>query len=75
MHTAFILGSLSIRYSGLLIFLAALCAVCTLLALRSASGRPLAPALYLCTLTVILALPLSRVQEAFERLDKYVFNP
>ena len=28
-----------------------------------------------CHLRVNLALPLSRVQEAMERLDKYVFNP
>ena len=28
-----------------------------------------------CHLRVNLALPLSRVQEAFDRLDKYVFNP
>lgn len=28
-----------------------------------------------CHLRVNLALPLSRVQEAFHRLDKYVFNP
>ena len=27
-----------------------------------------------CHLRVNLALPLSRVQEAFHRLDKYVFN-
>ena len=27
-----------------------------------------------CHLRVNLALPLSRVQEAFDRLDKYVFN-
>jgi cystathionine beta-lyase len=27
-----------------------------------------------CHLRVNLALPLSRVQEAFARLDKYVFN-
>ena len=27
-----------------------------------------------CHLRINLALPLSRVQEAFERLDKYVFN-
>ena len=28
----------------------------------------------LCHLRINLALPLSRVQEAFHRLDKYVFN-
>ena len=27
-----------------------------------------------CHLRINLALPLSRVQEAFDRLDKYVFN-
>ena len=27
-----------------------------------------------CHLRINLALPLSRVKEAFERLDKYVFN-
>ena len=27
-----------------------------------------------CHLRINLALPLSRVQEAFQRLDKYVFN-
>ena len=27
-----------------------------------------------CHLRINLALPLSRVQEAFRRLDKYVFN-
>ena len=27
-----------------------------------------------CHIRVNLALPLSRVQEAFERLDRYVFN-
>ena len=27
-----------------------------------------------CALRINLALPLSRVKEAFERLDKYVFN-
>ena len=27
-----------------------------------------------CHLRINLALPLSRVQEAFHRLDKYVFN-
>ena len=27
-----------------------------------------------CHIRMNLALPLSRVQEAFERLDKYVFN-
>jgi len=27
-----------------------------------------------CHVRVNLALPLSRVQEAFERMDKYVFN-
>ena len=27
-----------------------------------------------CHIRVNLALPLSRVREAFERLDKYVFN-
>ena len=27
-----------------------------------------------CHLRINLALPLSRVQEAFERMDKYVFN-
>ena len=35
-------------------------------------GRPFHGA---CHLRVNLALPLSRVQEAMERLDKYVFNP
>ena len=28
-----------------------------------------------CHIRMNLALPLSRVQEAFSRLDKYVFNP
>ena len=27
-----------------------------------------------CAIRMNLALPLTRVQEAFERLDKYVFN-
>lgn len=34
-------------------------------------GRPFAGP---CHLRMNLALPLSRVQEAFDRLDKYVFN-
>ena len=28
-----------------------------------------------CHIRINLALPLSRVKEAFDRLDKYVFNP
>ena len=28
-----------------------------------------------CHIRMNLALPLSRVKEAFDRLDKYVFNP
>lgn len=30
--------------------------------------------LHPCAIRMNLALPLSRVQEAFDRLDKYVFN-
>ena len=69
--TALILGSVSIRYSGILLFLAAASGCCLFLGLQRQRRKNLSAPALLLSLGLLLSLPLSRLLHWYSNTSQY----